>query len=293
MKKTTAKKAPVSKVIVVLLITVGIALVLYPTAADVINGYTVGRTVTDYESRTADMGGGDVDEMLADAAAYNAELAEDTPYIGELTARRRKVYNSLLDVTGTGIMGYIEVPKADINLPVYHGTSDSVLRSGVGHLEASSLPVPSDSATTVLTGHSGLPSARLFTDLDMLEKGDCFYIRVLNERYTYKVEQTVRLLPDDMKNLRISEGREVCVLVTCTPYGVNTHRLAVVGVKTDDRPASDGLLEQDTKRSFFASKWNRVYEMLFPAGFAAVVAVSFLVFRKIKRRRRAAKSKQT
>ena len=168
------------------------------------------------------------DKMLQEAKAYNKTLAQSGGGY-TLSKRQEAAYESILDVTGTGIMGYIEIPTIHISLPIYHGIEDSVLQIAVGHLEWSSLPVGGKSTHCVLSGHRGLPSAKLFTNLDQLVEGDTFVIRVLDEVLTYEVDQILIVEPSDVSALTIEEGKDLCTLVTCTPYGINSHRLLVRG----------------------------------------------------------------
>lgn len=263
-----------------LMLLVGLALLLYPTVANKINEGSNHDAISQYQQQSQSLGQDEYQKILDAAKAYNQELFENTPCIGELTREKRKVYESLLDITGTGIIGYIEIDKPHIYLAIYHGTSESVLQAGVGHIEGSSFPVPGESVHTVLSGHSGLPSARLFTDLDQLEIGDSFLIHVLNETFTYRVEKIQRVLPDTLKNLRIEQGQELCTLLTCTPYGVNTHRLVVTGRRVQtpeqDAPAASQIL---------ISTWNRWFVLL-PAGiFAAIAAAAFLRKKMLKKKK--------
>ncbi len=275
----------VANILTALFAVAGLALILYPSIADAVNRAVNGEAIDTYKQATATLGESRSAEMLDAAALFNEDLARDTPYIGRLSSAMMSRYETLLDPTGTGVMAYLEVPKAKIHLAVYHGTSESVLQMGVGHLEASSLPVPGKSTHTVLTGHSGLPSARLFTDLDQLRPGDTFTLTVLGETYTYRVTEMKRVLPEALETLRIETGKELCTLVTCTPYGVNTHRLAVTGerVPTPEKPAPR---PSKVKRAL-KSSWNRTYVFLPPVLFAGVL-VAIILIRRHRRRKRAA-----
>ena len=204
---------------------------LYPTAADWWNSFHQSRAVTGYVEKTADMTSEEYDQMFAAAQAYNETLAENCPSY-HLSDAEMSEYNSLLDVTGTGIMGYINIPKIDVELPIYHGTEDSVLQIAVGHLEWTSLPVGGETTHSVLSGHRGLPSARLFTDIVELKEGDTFTLNILDRTLTYEVDQIRTVLPDQLEDLQIEEGKDYCTLVTCTPYGVNDHRLLVRAHRT-------------------------------------------------------------
>jgi sortase A len=146
-----------------------------------------------------------------------------------MSEEEEEEYNSQLDISGTGIMAYIEIPKINCSLPIYHGTDEATLQIAIGHIPGSSLPVGGESTHCVISGHRGLPSAKLFTNLDQMEVGDTFMIHVLNETLTYEVDQILTVLPNELQELQIQEGEDLCTLVTCTPYGVNTHRLLVRG----------------------------------------------------------------
>lgn len=186
------------------------------------------QAVANYAEKVKDLSREQYDKMLQEAKAYNKTLAQSGGGY-TLSKRQEAAYESILDVTGTGIMGYIEIPTIHISLPIYHGIEDSVLQIAVGHLEWSSLPVGGKSTHCVLSGHRGLPSAKLFTNLDQLVEGDTFVIRVLDEVLTYEVDQILIVEPSDVSALTIEEGKDLCTLVTCTPYGINSHRLLVRG----------------------------------------------------------------
>lgn len=215
-------------IVLVIIFIIGLSLLLYPTLSDYWNSFHQSRAVANYEKTVADMDQNIYQDILDKAIAYNAELAR-TGNHWTLTKEEQEVYESQLNVSGTGMMGYIEIDKIDCSLPIYHGTDAEVLQIAVGHIEGSSLPVGGGSTHCVLSGHRGLPSAKLFTRLDQLEEGDTFVIHTLNEILTYEVDQIRIVLPDELDDLRIVEGEDLCTLVTCTPYGVNSHRLLVRG----------------------------------------------------------------
>ncbi len=282
MKKKDAKrKMPPAGIIVLLLMLAGLALILYPGIAGKYNQMLNRRLITDYREKVQAIDESRQQDMLAAAREYNAALALHTPYIGELTAENRKIYESLLDITGTGIMGYIEVKKSGIYLAVYHGTGEDILQTAAGHLEASSLPVTGESVHTVLTGHSGLPSARLFTDLDRLKKGDIFTLYVLNETLTYEVEDIRRVKPEALEDLHIEKGQELCTLMTCTPYGLNTHRLVVTGRRIETPQAAEK--ESSPAARAVTSSWNRWFIFLPVLLFAGIVAAAWALRRKKKK----------
>lgn len=207
---------------------IGISLLLYPSVANYWNTYHSARTIMDYTETVTKMDKSEYKKILKEAREYNARLAE-AGVKWSLTDAERVEYEKQLTVETTGIMGYISIPKFHIRCPIYHGTSEEVLQTAIGHLEGSSLPVGGESTHTMISGHRGLPSARLFTDLDRVKEGDTWTITTLNETLTYECDQIRIVLPEDLSELKIEEGKDLCTLITCTPYGVNTHRLLVRG----------------------------------------------------------------
>ena len=186
------------------------------------------KAIAGYAEAVADLDDDIYEQLWADAQSYNETLIESGGP-RELTDEEREEYEAQLNVSGNGIIGYIEIPKISCSLPIYHGTDEGVLQIAIGHIEGSSLPVGGESTHCVLSGHRGLPSAKLFTDLDQLVEGDTFVLRVLDETLTYEVDQILIVLPNELEALQIEEGKDYCTLVTCTPYGVNSHRLLVRG----------------------------------------------------------------
>jgi len=207
----------------------GLSFLIYPTFSDWWNSFHQTRAVADYVEKVSGNTAEENKKLWDEAAAYNEKLFESGKGIHDLSDKEKEEYDKILDVTGTGIIGYIDIPKIKIQLPVYHGTSDTVLEIAVGHVPGSSFPVGGESTHAVLSGHRGLPSARLFTDIDQLQKGDTFVLQVLDQTLSYEVDQIKTVLPDQLEDLCITEGRDYCTLVTCTPYGINTHRLLVRG----------------------------------------------------------------
>lgn len=227
-------KNKLSTILLLAALLAGLSLMLYPTVSDYWNSMHASQAVADYAENVGQMEQNQYDEIWREAAAYNADLL--TRVSGyTLTGEQKARYDSLLNISGTGIMGYIEIPTIKLSLPIYHGTEDSVLQVAVGHLEWSSLPVGGSGTHCVLSGHRGLPSAKLFTNLDQLEAGDTFVIRVLNEVLTYEVDQILIVEPDDVSALQIQAGQDLCTLVTCTPYGINSHRLLVRGHRVENQ----------------------------------------------------------
>ncbi len=217
--------------IFVVLFLAGLGLMLYPTVSNLWNRHNQADVISDYSNEVDSMDEAQKQEYLEAARAYNRRICLGQPF--EMTDEDREEYNSLLDPDGSGVMGYIDIPKIDCYLPIYHGTSDEVLKIGAGHFEGSSLPVGGESTHCVISGHSGLPSAKLFTDIDTLEIGDKFHLSVLGETITYEVDQILIVLPNETQELIIKEGEDYCTLVTCTPYGINSHRLLVRGKRAE------------------------------------------------------------
>lgn len=206
----------------------GLSFLLYPTVSDYWNSLHASKAVAAYDQEVRQLDQGRYDALLDAAREYNRTLLDrSSGYY--LTDDQKARYDSLLNVDGGGIMGYIEIPTIKLSLPIYHGTEEDVLQIAVGHLDWSSLPVGGESTHCVLSGHRGLPSAKLFTNLDQLVEGDAFVIRTLDEVLTYEVDQILIVEPDGVSALSIEEGKDLCTLVTCTPYGVNSHRLLVRG----------------------------------------------------------------
>ena len=219
----------------VLLLLAGVSLLLYPSLSDYWNSMHQTRAIASYAETVSQLDTAQYDEMWKVAQDYNRSLAQrETAFA--LTDEQKAAYESLLDVSGLGVMGYIEIPEIDCSLPIYHGTEESVLQVAVGHLEWSNLPVGGEGTHCVLSGHRGLPSAKLFTNLDKLAVGDTFLLRVLDEVLTYEVDQILIVEPEQVDALGIVPGEDYCTLVTCTPYGINTHRLLVRGHRVENTP---------------------------------------------------------
>lgn len=238
----------VRDILPILVILAGLLVLLYPTISNYLVEQNASRAVASYDATVVDMSQEDRERMLADAHAYNDALAASsgagTPaseggepvQVGETLA-----YEDLLNLNGDGMMGYIIIPRLKETLPVYHGTSEPVLQVGVGHLSDSSLPVGGPGTHAALSGHRGLPSAKLFTDLNKMKVGDLFYIRVLKEVLAYQVTSIETVLPNETESLAIQPGKDLVTLITCTPYGINSHRLLVHAERTDYVPTEDEL----------------------------------------------------
>ena len=215
-------------------------LLLYPTVSDYWNSFHQSRAIASYAEQVADLDDTTYDQIWADARAYNETLDNSTSRF-VMTEEQKKIYEALLNIADNGVMGYIEIPKIKCNLPIYHGTDEAVLQIAIGHVQGSSLPAGGESTHCVLSGHRGLPSAKLFSDLDQLAEGDVFLLRVLDETLTYEVDQIRTVLPNELDDLAIEEGKDYCTLVTCTPYGINSHRLLVRGHRVENQASASTI----------------------------------------------------
>lgn len=257
-----------------LLLVVGVGLLLYPTVSDWWNSFHQSRAIADYRHQVDDNSQEDNEALWDEAVAYNASLSRDDGRFVP-SPEEEQAYAEVLDVTGTGIMGYVDIPKIGVSLPIYHGIDEAVLQIAIGHIPGSSLPVGGGGTHTVISGHRGLPSARLFTDIDQLELGDRFTLHVLDQALTYEVDQIVTVLPDDIGELAIEDGRDYCTLVTCTPYGVNDHRLLVRGHRVPTEESDIGVATVPT------AGW------VLPAAIGvgvAILAIAVLGIRRYRRR---------
>ncbi len=227
MKRIIIKSLPIAALFI------GIFLILYPTVSEHINAMHQSKAIQSYNEIADAMSSEQHDKMINAAREYNSRLASaENPII---EPDKVAGYYSTLDITGTGIMGYLTIEKIKVELPIYHSVNDNVLQIAVGHLPGTSLPVGGKGTHTVMSGHRGLPSARLFTDLDKLEPGDIFYITVLSDVLTYQVDQIKTVKPYEIDDLKTDPDKDYCTLFTCTPYGINSHRLLVRGVRIETK----------------------------------------------------------
>lgn len=229
---------------------IGFSVLLYPSVSNYLNQIHGTSVVSDYQQQVSHTTEEEENRMFAEAKAYNQRLlgsiSLEDPFEAGIKQDNTE-YESLLNVDGNGVMGYVEIPKIKVLLPLYHGTSESVLQVGIGHLEQTSLPVGGESTHAVISGHRGLPSARLFTDLDQMENGDVFYIKVMNRTLAYQVDQILTVLPTETQALAITEGADQVTMVTCTPYAINTHRLLVRGSRIPYEEAVEVAEELEIK----------------------------------------------
>lgn len=228
-------KKHISTILLILVFLIGLSLVLYPSVSNWWNESHASKVISDYSELVAELEDDEYEQLWADAIAYNASrTGAANPYL--LTQEQKKTYHDVLNLDGNGVMGYIEIPSLSVSLPIYHTVNEDILQVAVGHLEWSDLPVGGEGTHCVLSGHRGLPSAKLFTDLDDLKVGDTFMLRVLDGLMTYEVDQILIVEPNDVKDLSQVPGQDLCTLVTCTPYGINTHRLLVRGHRVENTP---------------------------------------------------------
>lgn len=221
-------KKNMSTIILVAIFLVGLSLLLYPTISDLWNSKYQTYVIDTYKEKVLEIDNNDYESMIQDAKEYNKKL-ERGPSRWNPSEEEIERYNSLLNIGGTGVMGYVEIPSLDVSLPIYHGIEEDVLQVAVGHIQGSSLPVGGVGTHSAISGHRGLPSAKLFTNLDEMKEGDVFLICVLDEVLTYEVDQIRIVEPEDLSELEIEEDKDLFTLITCTPYGINSHRLLVRG----------------------------------------------------------------
>ena len=284
-KKRRGRKFVLLQIFFVLFFLAGLGLVLYPVISDAWNRYRSSKLISGYTQSVRNLTGEQYDQILDAARKYNSQHtvnvvadAFDGSDSGE-----DQTYELLLNPNGDGIMGSIEIPKIHVDLAIYHGTGDEALSSGAGHLRGTSLPVGGENTHAVISGHRGLPSAKLFTDLDQLENGDVFYIHVLNENLEYQVDQIKTVLPTDLDDLEIIPGGDYVTLVTCTPYGVNTHRLLIRGTRIPyDRVKDVDLAGTGAVEAGSNLLQNRLFIMAAALVTFAVVLLLIVVVRAIR-----------
>lgn len=235
MEKKSKLKKNIPNIILALFFMVGLAIFLYPSASDLLNEWARNFEVSQYETQVAELSTEAYDNLIKSAQDYNNTLIGHTLKYNQEAVPQSNYYD-LLKISGTKIIGYLKIPKIDVRLPIYHGSDASVLQIGIGHFEGTSLPTPGDTVHTVLLGHTGLPSSKLLTDLNQLQAGDTFNIVVLNQIYTYEVDQILVVEPNDTDALELINGQQYATIVTCTPYRINTHRLLVRGKMINNKP---------------------------------------------------------
>ena len=270
MKKKSFKKQ-IPNIIFGLIFLVGLGVFLYPSVSNYINSRHQSRAVASYDEAVANLSTEDYSKFWEAAYEFNEEIAAaQSGSFLRLDGDLKDKYYKTMDPTGTGIIGTIEIENIGVNLPIYHGTDESVLQVGIGHLEGSSLPTGTTSTHTILSGHRGLPSAKLFTDLDQMIEGDTFLLHILDQTFAYQVDSINIVLPEDTGGLGIVNGKEYVTLVTCTPYGINTHRLLVRAKRVDYNEETKLLVPAD------ATRYNPLLVSPFIGG--PILLAAFIIF---------------
>ena len=285
MKKKASKKNRITAILLVAVLLAGLSLLLYPLVSNYWNSIHQSQAIAAYMDDVSELDDSTYDALWEEVQGYNASLLENENRFFP-DEEEQQQYEQLLRISDdgiNGIIGYIEIPNIDVTLPIYHGTSEEILQVAIGHIEGSSLPVGGLSTHCVISGHRGLPSSRLFTDIDRLSEGDIFTLLVLDEALTYEVDQIRIVEPDDISLLEIKEGEDLCTLVTCTPYGVNSHRLLVRGHRVENQEAM-GFLRITADAMMIDSRF--VAPIL--AAPILLGIILFMVLRPLKRKKRRA-----
>lgn len=277
----------VKKILVTLFIGASLVMMFYPWISNFVNQHQADITVDNYKKKEKSLSEEQKEEMWKKAQMYNADLAQNQveltdPFVESKSAiKSGLIYNNLLNIDKSGMMCYLEIPCINVNLPVFHGTAASTLERGIGHLEGSSLPVGGKSTHAVLTGHTGLNNAKLFTDLTEVKEGDLFFLHTLGKDLAYRVIEIEVVLPEETQDLLIRKGKDLVTLITCTPYGVNSHRLFVTGIRTKYTPEEKENAKDDRSKD---SQWMNAYKKAAIIGLAIAIAVIILLksFSKIR-----------
>lgn len=277
----------VKKILVTLFIGASIVMMFYPWISNFVNQHQADITVDNYKKKEKSLSEEQKEEMWKKAQMYNADLAKNQveltdPFVESKSAiKSGLIYNNLLNIDKSGMMCYLEIPCINVNLPVFHGTAASTLERGIGHLEGSSLPVGGKSTHAVLTGHTGLNNAKLFTDLTEVKEGDLFFLHTLGKDLAYRVIEIEVVLPEETQDLLIRKGKDLVTLITCTPYGVNSHRLFVTGIRTKYTPEEKENAKDDRSKD---SQWMNAYKKAAIIGLAISLAMIILLkgFSKVK-----------
>ena len=283
-KKTQKKKFYIGDIFRAIGLIIALSVLLYPTISNYLYEKNGAKVISNYDENAVHLSESEKQAMLEAARQYNQELLGNIELLDPFSPVKKEVderYQSLLSTNEAGMMGYIRIPQIDVELPIYHGTEEKVLQSGVGHFEGTSLPVGGESTHTVLTGHRGLPSKLLFTDLDELEEGDIFYIKILGETLAYQIDQILTVKPENTKALTIAPGKDYATLVTCTPYAVNTHRLLVRGTRIPYEEA----IRQVPDEKIIPKLPFQVKILLLAIGILLLVFVIYKISRKTGKRK--------
>lgn len=290
-KKRKQKQFYVGDIFRVIGLIIALSVLLYPTVSNYLYEKNGARVISSYDENAVQLSESEKQVMLEAARQYNQELLGNIELLDPFSPIKKEVdarYQSLLNTNEAGMMGYIRIPKIKVELPVYHGTEETVLQSGVGHFEGTSLPVGGESTHTVLTGHRGLPSKLLFTDMDELTEGDIFYIKILGETLAYQIDQILTVEPEDTKALTIVPGMDYATLVTCTPYAVNTHRLLVRGVRIPYEEA----VRQVPDEKIIPTIPFQVKILLLAIGVLILIFLCYRIWRRIKKRKEMRKKRR-
>lgn len=290
MKKEKNKIDKVVLIIALIFIIVGGCIFLYPNVSNYFAEKNQTEAIREYSEAVSNFNQEKIDEELQKAQTYNENLSGEPvhdPFVEGSGYAMPKNYKEVLNIAEDGVMAYVEIPKISVYLPIYHGTSSEVLEKGVGHIESTSLPIGGISTHSVLTGHTGLPSAELFTRLDELVEGDIFYIHILNEVLTYKVYEIKVILPDEISELQITSGKDYVTLVTCTPYGVNSHRLLVKAERTEYKEYNDETKENTSNINENSGNTGKNYYLMgVIIGIIIFILIIIIIFIFKKKRRK-------
>ncbi len=272
-------KKRISTILLIVVFVAGLGLMLYPTLSDLVNKAHQSVAINSYDKQVAKLSKEDYRKILNDARQYNKTVTSNEFPRDERDLEGNDEYRAAVNPSGNGMIGYLKIDSIDVRLAIYHTTKESLLQTGVGHVPTTSLPVGGKNTHAVLTGHRGLPSARLFTDLDKVKTGDRFYIYVLDDILAYEVDQIKTVVPTDTRDLQIVQGKDYVTLVTCTPYGINSHRLLVRG----HRVTYDEKMREELAETVEVSKLSAEQLAIFVAGLS--VALLIIVILIIKKRR--------
>ena len=279
-------KRSTKNLLFLLLILIGIGLFVYPLVSNYLFAKNASDAMQDFDNLVEEADEETLARLWQEAVSYNESLEGNPvkdPFLKGSGMVMAENYSQVLNLSGSGVMGYVSIPKIGVRLSIHHGTSEAVLLQGIGHLEGSSLPIGGPDSHSVLTGHTGLARAKMFTDLNKLAEGDLFYLHILNQTLAYKVDQIKVVLPEDTTDLRRESGQDYCTLVTCTPLGVNSHRLLVRGARTEYVPEIE---EQQIRDSSPSAQWFTPANMLIGLAIGLVAAIVIIILIILKRKKR-------
>lgn len=279
-------KQKIINIVLILFFLAGLSITLYPVVSDWYISHHQGQVVDNYDKKAAEMSQKEINDALEKAREYNRELLGNVvltdPFDPDAVKKQNEDYDNLLNIAGDGVMGSVEIPSIDVYLPIYHGTDSESLEKGAGHLENSSLPVGGKGTHSIISAHTGLPSAKMFDNLTEVKEGDVFYIHVLNQTLAYEVNQIKVVLPENTSDLLIDRNEDYVTMVTCTPYGINSHRLLVRGTRIPYREAKKKERTQTKKDS----KWKAYVLAAIIAVILLLIAFIYRKYQEKKRRRR-------